>query len=41
MSKLFKMPSPRLICFGGAKACTNAVVADNQAEDGHILGFKD
>ena len=39
MSKLLKTPVSRLICFGSAKACTNAVQTNNIREDFVSLGF--
>jgi hypothetical protein len=41
MTKLFKARTSRVICFGGAKACTNAVETNNVAEDNLILGFNE
>lgn len=33
MSKLFTTPTSRLICFGGAKACTNSPIGEVAPED--------
>ncbi len=33
MSKHVALPTSRLICFGGAKACTNAIVYPLNPED--------
>lgn len=39
MSKHYDLPTSRLICFGGAKACTQASADDNPIEDGVVLGY--
>jgi hypothetical protein len=39
MSKLLTTPVSRLICFGGAKTCTNAVTSLDPVEDNISLGF--
>jgi hypothetical protein len=36
MSKHVSLPTSRLICFGGAKACTNAVINGEGEQD---LGY--
>jgi hypothetical protein len=41
MSKHLTVPTSRLICFGSAKASTNAVLTDNNREDDKIHGFED
>lgn len=41
MTKLFKIPASRLICFGGAKASTMAVDSPINPEDVPGLGFGD
>jgi hypothetical protein len=40
MSKHVETPTSRLICFGGAKACTNAQVTSNIREDFVSLGYQ-
>jgi hypothetical protein len=39
MSKHVALPTSRLICFGAAKVCTNAVVSPKNPEDQIGLGF--
>jgi|GEM_PF-5780881 len=41
MSMSAVLPVSRLICFGGAKACTNALVLAANPEDVIGLGFND
>lgn len=41
MSKHAQTPTSRLICFGGAKACTNSVVTNNVKEEFLGLGIPD
>jgi hypothetical protein len=39
MSKHLATPTSRLVCFGGGKACTNAVSSPIEPEDRPGLGF--
>jgi hypothetical protein len=39
MSKHAVLPTSRLICFGGAKACTNAIQGDTPENDVGDLYF--
>jgi hypothetical protein len=39
MSKHLATPTSRLVCFGGGKACTNAVSSPIDPEDRPGLGF--
>lgn len=41
MSKHVALPTSRLICFGGAKACTNSSSNPDNPEDIVGLGFGD
>ena len=40
MSKPVALPTSRLICFGGAKACTNAQIGDTPENDVGDLYFQ-
>jgi hypothetical protein len=41
MSKYAVLPAPRFICFGSAKACTNAVNTQGNPEEIVGLGYDD